>query len=421
MQEERAPEVGKGRPRGVAAATGPLPLADIEAGNEARFLTGVGEFDRILGGGVVHGSVILIGGDPGIGKTTLLLQILPRLAKASERVLYVSGEESPRQIKMRCERLGIDSDRLLIFPETNLEEILKTTHAVAPAALVVDSIQTTFTGLLTSAPGSISQVQEVAAQLMFYAKRSGTPVFLIGHVTKDGAIAGPRTLEHIVDTVLYFEGEKSHAYRILRAVKNRFGSTNEIGVFEMTDAGLKEVANPSAWFLSERPQKATGSVVVASLEGTRPILIELQALVSPTSFAMPRRMANGVDGNRIALLVAVMEKRMGLNLSGQDIYVNVVGGLRIDEPALDLGIVAAVTSSLRNRPIAPTTIVFGEVGLGGEVRAVGQAETRLREAAKLGFRRCLLPERNLVKMPPIDSLELIGVAEVGQALDAVLT
>jgi DNA repair protein RadA/Sms len=285
----------------------------------------------------------------------------------------------------------------------------------------VDSIQTTFTGLLTSAPGSISQVQEVAAQLMFYAKRSGTPVFLIGHVTKDGAIAGPRTLEHIVDTVLYFEGEKSHAYRILRAVKNRFGSTNEIGVFEMTDAGLKEVANPSAWFLSERPQKATGSVVVASLEGTRPILIELQALVSPTSFAMPRRMANGVDGNRIALLVAVMEKRMGLNLSGQDIYVNVVGGLRIDEPALDLGIVAAVTSSLRNRPIAPTTIVFGEVGLGGEVRAVGQAETRLREAAKLGFRRCLLPERNLVKMPPIDSLELIGVAEVGQALDAVLT
>ena len=292
---------------------------------------------------------------------------------------------------------------------------------MAPAALFVDSIQTTFTGLLTSAPGSISQVQEVAAQLMFYAKRSGTPVFLIGHVTKDGAIAGPRTLEHIVDTVLYFEGEKSHAYRILRAVKNRFGSTNEIGVFEMTDAGLKEVANPSAWFLSERPQKATGSVVVASLEGTRPILIELQALVSPTSFAMPRRMANGVDGNRIALLVAVMEKRMGLNLSGQDIYVNVVGGLRIDEPALDLGIVAAVTSSLRNRPIAPTTIVFGEVGLGGEVRAVGQAETRLREAAKLGFRRCLLPERNLAKMPAIDSLELIGVAEVGQALDAVLT
>jgi len=421
MQEERPPEVGKGRPRVVATATGPLLLADIEAGQEARFLTGVGEFDRILGGGVVHGSVILIGGDPGIGKTTLLLQILPQLAKSGERVLYVSGEESPRQIKMRCERLGIDSETLLIFPETNLEEILKTTQAVAPAALVVDSIQTTFTGLLTSAPGSISQVQEVTAQLMFYAKRSGTPVFLIGHVTKDGAIAGPRTLEHIVDTVLYFEGEKSHAYRILRAVKNRFGSTNEIGVFEMTDAGLQEVANPSAWFLSERPQKATGSVVVASLEGTRPILIELQALVSPTSFAMPRRMANGVDGNRIALLVAVMEKRTGLNVSGQDIYVNVVGGLRIDEPALDLGIVAAVTSSLRNRPISPTTIVFGEVGLGGEVRAVGQAEVRLREAAKLGFRRCLLPERNLDKMPPIDSMELIGVAEVGEALDAVLT
>jgi len=285
---------------------------------------------------------------------------------------------------------------------------------------VVDSIQTTYTSHLTSAPGSISQVQEVAAQLMFYAKRSGMPVFLIGHVTKDGAIAGPRTLEHIVDTVLYFEGEKGHAYRILRAVKNRFGSTNEIGVFEMTDAGLKEVANPSAWFLSERPHKATGSVVVASIEGTRPILVELQALVSPTTFAMPRRMANGVDGNRIALLVAVMEKRMGLNLSGQDIYVNVVGGLRIEEPALDLGIVAAVTSSLRNRPIAPTTVVFGEVGLGGEVRAVGQGEARLRESAKMGFQRCLLPERNLVKLPPMDSLELIGVAEVGEALDAVL-
>ena len=421
MQEERPPETGKGRPRGIGTPTGPLPLQEIESGDELRLPTNVGEFDRILGGGVVAGSVILVGGDPGIGKTTLLLQILPRLAKPSERVLYVSGEESPRQIKMRCDRLGIKSEALLILPETNLEEILKTTQAMNPAALVVDSIQTTFTRHLTSAPGSISQVQEVAAQLMFYAKQSGTPVFLIGHVTKDGAIAGPRTLEHIVDTVLYFEGEKSHAYRILRAVKNRFGSTNEIGVFEMTDAGLLEVANPSAWFLSERPQKTTGSVVVASLEGTRPILVELQALVSPTNFAMPRRMANGVDGNRLALLVAVMEKRMGLNLAGQDIYVNVVGGLRIDEPALDLGIVAAVSSSLRNRPIAPTTVVFGEVGLGGEVRAVGQGETRLREAAQMGFQRCLLPERNLVKLPPMESLELIGVAEVGEALDAVLT
>jgi DNA repair protein RadA/Sms len=420
MQEERAPDTGKGRPRGVGSPTGPLPLSAIESGDESRLLTNVGEFDRILGGGLVTGSVVLIGGDPGIGKTTLLLQILPHLADAPERVLYVSGEESPRQIKMRCERLGIESESLVILPETNLEEILKITQAMAPVALVVDSIQTTYTSHLTSAPGSISQVQEVAAQLMFYAKRSGMPVFLIGHVTKDGAIAGPRTLEHIVDTVLYFEGEKGHAYRILRAVKNRFGSTNEIGVFEMTDAGLKEVANPSAWFLSERPHKATGSVVVASIEGTRPILIELQALVSPTTFAMPRRMANGVDGNRIALLVAVMEKRMGLNLSGQDIYVNVVGGLRIEEPALDLGIVAAVTSSLRNRPISPTTVVFGEVGLGGEVRAVGQGEARLRESAKMGFQRCLLPERNLVKLPPMDALELIGVAEVGEALDAVL-
>ncbi len=321
---------------------------------------------------------------------------------------------------MRCDRLGINSPALLVLPETNLEDMLKAIDAVRPVALVLDSIQTTFTSHLTSAPGSISQVQEVAAQLMFYAKRSGTPVFLIGHVTKDGTIAGPRTLEHIVDTVLYFEGDKSHAYRILRAVKNRFGSTNEIGVFEMTDAGLGEVANPSAWFLSERPQKATGSVVIACLEGSRPILVELQALVSPTSFAMPRRMANGVEANRLALLIAVMEKRMGLNLAGQDVYINVVGGLRIDEPALDLGIVAAVTSSFRNRPISPTTVVFGEVGLGGEIRAVGQAETRLREAAKMGFLRCLLPERNLQKLPPMESVELVGVVEVGDALNAVL-
>ena len=420
MQEERAPEVGKGRPRTIEGPVGPLPLQDIESGAEDRLLTNVAEFDRILGGGVVAGSVILVGGDPGIGKTTLLLQILPHLAEGAEKVLYVSGEESPRQIKMRCDRLGINSEALLILPETNLEEVLKAMQTVAPVALVLDSIQTTFTSHLTSAPGSISQVQEVAAQLMFYAKRSGTPIFLIGHVTKDGTIAGPRTLEHIVDTVLYFEGEKGQAYRILRAVKNRFGSTNEIGVFEMTDAGLTEVTNPSAWFLSERPQKATGSVVVACLEGTRPILIELQALVSPTTFAIPRRMANGVEGNRIALLIAVMEKRMGLNLAGQDVYVNVVGGLQIEEPALDLGIVSAVTSSFRNRPISPTTVVFGEVGLGGEIRAVGQAETRLKEAAKMGFQRCLLPERNISKLPPIESIELIGVAEVGEALNAVL-
>jgi DNA repair protein RadA/Sms len=420
MQEERAPEIAKGRPRTSEAPSGPLPLAGIETGEEDRLRTNVGEFDRILGGGLVTGSVVLVGGDPGIGKTTLLLQILPKLASNTDKVLYVSGEESPRQIKMRCDRLAIDSDALLVLPETNLEEILKAAQSTSPAALVLDSIQTTFTAHLTSAPGSISQVQEVAAQLMFYAKRSGTPVFLIGHVTKDGTIAGPRTLEHIVDTVLYFEGEKGHAYRILRAVKNRFGSTNEIGVFEMTDSGLAEVSNPSAWFLSERPQKATGSVVVASIEGSRPILVELQALVSPSTFAMPRRMANGVEGNRVALLIAVMEKRMGLNLAGQDVYVNIVGGLRIDEPALDLGIVAAVTSSLRNRPVAPTTVVFGEVGLGGEVRAVGQGEIRLREAAKLGFKRCLLPERNLKKLTSFESLELIGVAEVGEALDAVL-
>jgi DNA repair protein RadA/Sms len=419
MQEERVPDVGKGRPRTIESGRGPQPLDAIEAGDESRVVTGVGEFDRILGGGVVTGSVVLVGGDPGIGKTTLLLQILPRLAKSHEQVLYVSGEESPRQIKMRCDRLGLSSPALLILPETNLEDVLQAAQQTAPAALVLDSIQTTFTSHLSSAPGSIGQVQEVAAQLMFYAKRTGTPVFLIGHVTKDGSIAGPRTLEHIVDTVLYFEGEKGQAFRILRAVKNRFGSTNEIGVFEMTDAGLMEVTNPSAWFLSERPPKATGSVVVASLEGTRPILVELQALVSPTTFAMPRRTANGVETNRLALLLAVMEKRMGLHLNGQDVYVNVVGGLHIDEPALDLGIIAAVASSFRNRPIEATTVMFGEVGLGGEVRAVNQAEARLREAAKLGFRRCVLPDRNLKKLPPIDSVELVGIAEVGEVLHAV--
>jgi DNA repair protein RadA/Sms len=374
----------------------------------------------VLGGGVVQGSVMLIGGDPGIGKTTLLLQALPLLAAPGEQVLYVSGEESPRQIKMRGQRLGIDGKHLLILGETSLEQILKAIQEIQPAAVVVDSIQTVYTEQLTSAPGSISQVQEVAGQLMWFAKRSNVPVFIIGHVTKEGAIAGPRLLEHIVDTVLYFEGDKSHSFRILRAVKNRFGSTNEIGVFEMKDGGLEEVSNPSELFLAERPQRSTGSVVVSSLEGTRPILVELQALVSGTNYPMPKRMANGVEPNRLSLLLAVMEKRLGMHLSGQDVYVNVVGGIHIDEPAIDLGIVAAVTSSLRESPIDFTTLVMGEVGLGGEVRAISQAELRIREAAKMGFKRCLLPERNVAKLEPVEGIELIGIHEVGDALDAVL-
>lgn len=423
LKEEQVGVAGQGRRSGLlshASKPKPTPIADIEVVGESRLKTGIGEFDRVLGGGVIPGSVVLIGGDPGIGKTTLLLQALACLAPDGEKVLYVSGEESPQQMKIRGHRLGVGNPALYILAETSLEEILKAVQELRPAAVVVDSIQTVYTDQLTSAPGSISQVQEVAGQLMWFAKRSGVPVFLIGHVTKEGAIAGPRLLEHIVDTVLYFEGDKGHAYRILRAVKNRFGSTNEIGVFEMKDTGLQEVANPSELFLAERPAHSTGSVVVPSLEGTRPILVEVQALVSTTSYAMPKRMANGMEINRVSLLLAVMEKRLGLHLSGQDVYVNVVGGMRIEEPAIDLGIVAAIASSLRERPIAQGTMVFGEVGLGGEVRAVSQAELRIHEAAKMGFRRCLLPEGNLAKLNPVGGLELVGTREVGEALDAVL-
>jgi DNA repair protein RadA/Sms len=421
LKEERVPIAPKGRqPQVQTAGSVATPICDIEIVGEARRKTGLGEFDRVLGGGVIPGSLVLIGGDPGIGKTTLLLQALPGLALHHERVLYVSGEESPRQIKMRGQRLGVEHRNLLILAETSLEQILKSVQELRPTAVVIDSVQTVYTEQLTSAPGSISQVQEVAGQLMWFAKRSSVPVFIIGHVTKEGAIAGPRLLEHIVDTVLYFEGDKGHSYRILRAVKNRFGSTNEIGVFEMKDRGLEEVANPSELFLAERPLQSTGSVVVSSLEGSRPILVELQALVSPTSYAMPKRMANGVELNRLSLLLAVMEKRLGMHLSGQDVYVNVVSGIQIEEPAIDLGLVSAVTSSLRESPIEHLTMVMGEVGLGGEVRAINQAELRIREAAKMGFRRCLLPERNLAKVERIDGIDLFGIREVGEALDAVL-
>lgn len=422
MKEERLTAT-RGRPSvlklGIPKA---IPIDEIEVIGEDRRRTGIGEFDRVLGGGVIPGSVMLIGGDPGIGKTTLLLQALPRLACSAERVLYVSGEESPQQIKMRGERLSVPKDALYILAETSLEEILKAIQDLRPTAVVVDSIQTVYTDQISSAPGSISQVQEVAAQLMGFAKRNGVPVFIIGHVTKEGAIAGPRLLEHIVDTVLYFEGDKGHSYRVLRAVKNRFGSTNEIGVFEMKDTGLEEVRNPSEMFLAERPLTSTGSVVVSSLEGTRPILIELQALVSPTSYAMPKRMATGVEINRVALLLAVIEKRLGVHVSGQDVYVNIVGGMQIDEPAIDLGVVAAIISSLREQPIDHDTVVLGELGLGGEVRAVSQAELRVREAAKMGFRRCILPERNVAKIDlrKEEEIELIGVGEVRDALDAVL-
>jgi len=421
MKEEVIRKAGANRPTGVGIETQvPIPIGDINGTEEMRLPTGIGELDRVLGGGVVPGSVILVGGDPGIGKTTLLLQALPSLSYGNGNVLYVSGEESVRQIKMRGDRLNVSCPSLYVHAATSLQEILKVAKELEPQALVVDSIQTVFTEEISSAPGSVSQVQEVACQLMWYAKRTGVPVFLIGHVTKEGVIAGPRLLEHIVDTVLYFEGEKGHAYRILRAVKNRFGATNEIGVFEMNDGGLTEVDNPSELFLSGRPEQGTGSVVVSSLEGSRPILVELQALVAETGYAMPKRMANGIELNRVALLLAVMEKRLGLHLSGQDVYINIVGGLQIDEPTMDLGIVVAVVSSLRDRPIDPRTIVLGEVGLGGEVRPVNQVEVRVREAMKLGFERCLLPEGNLKKWKPISGMEMIGIQEIRGAFDLVM-
>ena len=398
----------------------PMPVGEIVGTEEMRLETGIGEFDRVLGGGVVPGSVILIGGDPGIGKTTLLLQTLPLLARGKGKVLYVSGEESTSQIKMRSDRLGIVAPSLYVLSATALEEVVKAAQDLEPCTLVVDSIQTVYTEEISSVPGSVSQVQEVACRLMWYAKRTGVPVFIIGHVTKEGMIAGPRLLEHIVDTVLYFEGDKGQSYRILRAVKNRFGATNEIGVFEMKDEGLVEVSNPSELFLSSRPERNAGSVVVSSLEGSRPILVELQALVADTGYAMPKRMANGVELNRVALLLAVMEKRLGLHLAGQDVYINVVGGLRVDEPTIDLGIVMAVVSSFRDQCVDSRTVIIGEVGLGGEVRPVSQVELRIREAVKLGFNRCILPERNLRKYHPIDGMEVVGIQEIRDVLSLVM-
>jgi len=414
---EKAKDIGSSK-RGHGAE--PLLLGDIQSRDEDRFVTKIGELDRVLGGGIVSGSVVLIGGDPGIGKSTLVLQMLKQVSDLRGKALYVSGEESPAQIKMRALRLGVKSENLYVLAETQLEEILHAADGLQPQVLVVDSVQTVFTSELPSAPGSVGQVREVSGRLMLYAKRSGVPTFLIGHVTKDGSIAGPRVLEHIVDTVLYFEGDKGHAFRVLRAVKNRFGSTNEIGVFEMKEGGLAEVVNPSEMFLAERPADATGSVVVSSLEGSRPILAELQALVAPSKLAMPRRTCIGVDFNRVSLLLAVLEKRVGMHLMGMDVFVNVVGGLAIDEPAVDLGVIAAVASSFREKPINAQTVVMGEVGLAGEVRAISQAEVRLKDAAKLGFTRCVLPQLNVDKLEKSAApgkMALMGVRTVDEAME----
>src|SRR4030042_1669938 len=397
----------------------PQLLSAIKAGYGQRTSTGIRELDRVLGGGVVTGSVVLVGGDPGIGKSTMLLQAIAGLSKYGQ-VLYVSGEESPEQIKIRAERLSVNSDDIILLSETSLRSILDAAMKLAPKAIVIDSIQTVYTEEILSAPGSVSQVRECAAKLMLFAKKSDIPVFLVGHVTKEGAIAGPRVLEHIVDTVLYFEGDRGHSYRILRTVKNRFGSTNEIGIFEMSDSGLREIENPSELFLLERPQNVSGSTVVAALEGTRPLMVEIQSLVSQTNFGMPRRTTIGVDFNRVNLLVAVLEKRAGLHLGGMDIFVNVVGGLRIIEPAVDLGVISAIASSLKDIPIDPKTFVFGEIGLSGEIRAIAQAEIRIKEASKIGFKKALMPMGNADKIKGSFGLEIIGVKDVEVSVDAVL-
>jgi DNA repair protein RadA/Sms len=396
----------------------PQSILKIETSDESRIKTEMAEFDRVLGGGLVVGSIVLIGGDPGIGKSTLLLQALHRLARNPLNVLYISGEESLRQTKMRADRIGVTSPNLYVLAENSLEKMFEAIQKLRPRIVVVDSIQTVFTSQLQSAPGSIGQVRESAGKLMVLSKTTGLSTFLIGHVTKEGAIAGPRVLEHMVDTVLYFEGDRGHPYRILRAVKNRFGSTNEIGVFEMKEGGLEEVSNPSELFLAERPIDVPGSVVISSLEGTRPILVELQALVSPTSYGMPRRTAIGVDPNRVSLLVAVLEKKVGLNLAQQDIFVNLAGGARVDEPAVDLGVVCAVASSYLDKPIPSKTMVIGEVGLAGEVRGIHQAEVRIKEAFKLGFQRCLLPLSNQTRLSQkFEGITLAGIRSVEETLE----
>ncbi|PYR79144.1 MAG: DNA repair protein RadA [Acidobacteria bacterium] len=404
----------------LAATSGPRLYAEIDTVVAERLSTGIGEFDRVLGGGVVPGSLVLIGGEPGIGKSTLLLQAAAHFAHAIGPVLYSSGEESEHQIKSRGQRLGVAAAPLYLLAETCLERILEEIARLRPRFVIVDSVQTVFSLKFQSAPGSVGQVREAATQLLFAAKGQNIPTFLVGHVTKDGSLAGPKVLEHIVDTVLYFEGEKHHSHRVVRAVKNRFGAISELGVFEMTGQGLRAVPNPSQLFLAERPANAPGSAVLCCVEGSRPLLVEVQALVSTSSYGNARRMASGLDQNRLSLLLAVLEKRAGLNLMAEDVFVNVAGGMSIEEPAADLAVVAAVASSVRNRPIKPGTAVFGEVGLAGEVRGTTQASLRVKEAGQLGFTRVVMPEANIVPGEAPDGCELVGVRSVTEALDQMM-
>ena len=405
--------------QGSTARQKPAVLSEITMEKEDRISTGMQELDRVLGGGVVAGSLTLVGGDPGIGKSTLLLQVCRNFSDAGAKVLYISGEESLKQIKMRAERIGSFNDNLLLLCETNLSLIEDTIRSRKPQIVIIDSIQTMYSEDVSAAPGSVSQVRESTALFLQLAKGLGVSIFIVGHVTKEGTVAGPRVLEHMVDTVLYFEGDRYASYRILRSVKNRFGSTNEIGVFEMREEGLTEVRNPSEYMLSGRPKDACGCVVACTVEGTRPLMVEMQALVCHSNFGIPRRQATGVDFNRVNLLMAVLEKRLGLQMSGCDAYVNLAGGIHIQEPAVDLGMVMAIVSSFKNRPVDESTVVFGEVGLSGEVRAVSLAEQRLQEAVKLGFTTCVMPKANADMLKNTKSIKVIGVSNVQEAIELI--
>ena len=422
MVEEPVAKSGSSRQIGTALETRrekPVKLSEVSIREQDRVSTGYRELDRVLGSGIVAGSLVLVGGDPGIGKSTLLLQVCRNLSRDGHKVLYISGEESLRQIKLRANRIGEISGELFFLCETSLDAIQETIREMHPEIVIIDSIQTMYREDITSAPGSVSQVRESTNILMQIAKGMGITVFIIGHVTKEGVVAGPRVLEHMVDTVLYFEGERNASYRILRGVKNRFGSTNEIGVFEMQEQGLVEVENPSEYLLSGRPEEASGAVVACSIEGTRPILLEVQALLAQTNYGMPRRTAAGTDYNRVNLLMAVLEKRCHYEMSRYDAYVNIAGGVRMNEPALDLAIVMALVSSMKDRAVNPRTIIFGEVGLSGEIRAVSMAEQRVHEAAKLGFETCILPQVCLDKMKPTDRIRLQGVRNIREAIGLI--
>ena len=424
IEERAAPSDSGTTTRYALAATGggPKLYAEVQVSAARRLSSGIGEFDRVLGGGLVPGSLVLLGGEPGIGKSTLLLQAAANVARDVGVVLYSSGEESEHQIKSRGERLRVGDAPLYLLAETCLERILEAMTQLRPSLVVVDSIQTVFSLKMQSAPGSIGQIREAATQLLFAAKGQNVPTVLVGHVTKDGSLAGPKALEHVVDTVLYFEGERHHAHRVVRAVKNRFGAVSELGVFEMTSSGLREVANPSRLFLAERSSDTPGSAVLCCVEGSRPMLVEVQALVSTSSYGNARRMSSGLDQQRLALLLAVLDKRAGLHLAGDDVYVNIAGGMMIDEPAVDLSVIAAVASSVRNRAVGSGAAVFGEVGLGGEVRGITQTALRIREVAQMGLRRCVLPRANVdpAARTLAQECELVGVSTVGEALDALI-